>query len=158
MIRKSGTRFSEKIMLRQKPRAGCRSNHSSSRSSALVAIIAHKLAGSLYSVKVTTKNALRGLAKPQRVVAILSNEIARAWHTPQGNIRPMIELPMSANSNLIVVPAHCGARVLIFPVVTNFHKMACRPGGVSRQQALRNAQKELERFGSRTTATGRPIW
>src|SRR5438876_182400 len=38
----------------------------------------------------------------------------------------MIELPMSANSNLIVVPAHCGARVLIFPVVTNFHKMDAR--------------------------------
>jgi hypothetical protein len=69
----------------------------------------------------------------------------------------MIELPMSANSNLIVVPAHRGARVLIFPVVTNFHKMARRPGGVSRQQALMNAQKELERFVYRTMATGRPI-
>jgi hypothetical protein len=32
MIRKSGHRFSEKIMLKRKARAGCRSNHNSSRS------------------------------------------------------------------------------------------------------------------------------
>src|SRR5580693_5037242 len=32
MIRKSGNRFSEKIMLEQKARAGCQSNHNSSRS------------------------------------------------------------------------------------------------------------------------------
>ena len=31
MIRKSGIRFSEKIMLKQKARAGCRSNRNSSR-------------------------------------------------------------------------------------------------------------------------------
>jgi hypothetical protein len=41
----------------------------------------------------------------------------------------MIELLTSANSNLIVVPAHHGVRALIFPVVTNFHMMARRPGG-----------------------------
>src|SRR6516225_4486321 len=52
----------------------------------------------------------------------------------------MIELLTSANNNLIVVPAYRGVRALIFPVVTNFHKMARRPGGVPRQQALRNAQ------------------
>jgi hypothetical protein len=33
MIRKSGTRFSEKIMLKQKARAGCRFNYNSFRSS-----------------------------------------------------------------------------------------------------------------------------
>jgi outer membrane immunogenic protein len=36
MIGKSGNQFSEKIMLEQKARAGCRSNHSSSRSAAAV--------------------------------------------------------------------------------------------------------------------------
>jgi outer membrane immunogenic protein len=36
MIRKSGNRFSEKIMLEQKARAGCRLNHNSSRSAAAV--------------------------------------------------------------------------------------------------------------------------
>jgi hypothetical protein len=35
MIRKSGIRFSERIMLKQKARAGCRSNHNSSRSSSI---------------------------------------------------------------------------------------------------------------------------
>ena len=53
-------------------------------SSAVVVIIAHKLAGSLYSVKVTTKNALGGLAKPQRVARIFSNGIATAWPIPIG--------------------------------------------------------------------------
>jgi hypothetical protein len=42
------------------------------------------LVGSIYSVKVTTKNALRGLAKPQRVAAMLSNEIATAWPISAG--------------------------------------------------------------------------
>src|SRR5208337_5327304 len=37
MIRKSGNRFSEKIMLKQKARAGYRSNHNSSRSRRLIA-------------------------------------------------------------------------------------------------------------------------
>src|ERR1700733_4713178 len=37
MIRKSGIRFSEKIMLKRKPRGGGRSNHNSSRSSAHLA-------------------------------------------------------------------------------------------------------------------------
>jgi hypothetical protein len=36
MIRKSGNRFSEKIMRKQKARAGCRSNHNSSRSSRML--------------------------------------------------------------------------------------------------------------------------
>jgi outer membrane immunogenic protein len=36
MIRKSGHRFSEKVMLKQKARAGCRPNHNSSRSAAAV--------------------------------------------------------------------------------------------------------------------------
>jgi hypothetical protein len=69
----------------------------------------------------------------------------------------MIELPTSANSNFIVVPARHGVRTLIFPVVTNFHMMARRPGGVSRQQALRNAQRELDRFVHRTIAADRPM-
>jgi hypothetical protein len=37
MIRKSGNRFSEKIMRKQKARAGCRLNHNSSRSSCEIA-------------------------------------------------------------------------------------------------------------------------
>src|SRR5581483_10309861 len=37
MSRKSGTRFSEKIMLKQKARAGCRFNYNSSRSSPVAA-------------------------------------------------------------------------------------------------------------------------
>jgi hypothetical protein len=68
----------------------------------------------------------------------------------------MIELLTCANSNLIVVPAHHGVRALILPVVTNFHMMARRPGGVSRQQALRNAQRELDRFVYRTIVADRP--
>jgi hypothetical protein len=114
------------------------------------------LVGSLYLVKVTAKNVLGGLAKPQRVARMFSNGIATAWSILQGNVRPMIELLTSDNNNLIVVPAHRGVRVLIFPVVTNFHKMARRPGGVSRQQALRNAQRELERFLPRAIAADRP--
>jgi hypothetical protein len=118
--------------------------------------MAHRLVGSLYSVNVTTKNALGGLAKPQRVARMFSNGNSDNVANPQGNVRSMIELLTSADSNLIVVPAHRGARALIFPVVTNFHKMARRPGGVSRQQALRNAQRELERFVPRATAADRP--
>jgi len=113
------------------------------------------LAGSLYSVKVTAKNALGGLAKPQRVARMFSNATSVANPT-QGKVRPMIELLTSANNNLIVVPAHRGVRALIFPVVTNFHKMARRPGGVPRQQALRNAQRELQRFVPRAVAADRP--
>ena len=41
----------------------------------------------------------------------------------------MIELLTSANSNLIVVPAHHGVRALIFPVVTNFHMRRVVPAG-----------------------------
>jgi hypothetical protein len=113
------------------------------------------LAGSLHSVKVTTKNALGGLVKLQRVARMFSNGIATARPIPQGNVRQMIELLTSANSDLIVVPVHCRVRALIFPVMTNFHKMARRPGGVTRQQALRNAQKELERFVHRALAADR---
>jgi hypothetical protein len=51
----------------------------------------------------------------------------------------MIERLTSENSNLIVVPARRGTGAVIFPVVTNFHRMASRPGGLSRQEALRNA-------------------
>jgi hypothetical protein len=60
----------------------------------------------------------------------------------------------SASSNLIVVPARRGAHAVIFPVVTNYHRMASRPGGLSRQEALRNAQQELRRFVHRTIPTG----
>jgi hypothetical protein len=66
----------------------------------------------------------------------------------------MIERLTSANSNLIVVPARRGAGALVFPVVTNFHRMASRPGGLTRQEALRNAQKELRRFAHRTIPSG----
>lgn len=68
----------------------------------------------------------------------------------------MIERLTSENSNLIVVPARLGARAVIFPVVTNFHRMASRPGGLSRQEALRNAQQELRRFGHRIVPIGQP--
>jgi hypothetical protein len=66
----------------------------------------------------------------------------------------MIERLKSAYSNLIVVPARRGAGAVIFPVVTNYHRMASRPGGLSRQEALRNAQKELQSFVHRTIPTG----
>jgi hypothetical protein len=41
MIRKSGIRFSEKIMLKQKARAECRSNHNSFRSNHAIRQAAH---------------------------------------------------------------------------------------------------------------------
>jgi endonuclease III len=59
----------------------------------------------------------------------------------------MIEQLTRANGNPIIVPARDGVRV--FPVETDFHRMARRPGGVSRQQALRNVQTEFERFAHR---------
>jgi hypothetical protein len=34
----------------------------------------------------------------------------------------------------------------IFPVETNFQKMARRPGGISRERALRNAKTEVLRL------------
>ena len=33
-----------------------------------------------------------------------------------------------------------------FAVETNFQRMACRPGGIPRAQALRNAKKEVLRL------------
>jgi len=81
---------------------------------------------------------------------------ARARPTPRGYVLPMIERLTSDNSNLIVVPARLGVRAVVFPVVTNFHRMARRPGGLSRQEALRNAQQELQRFGHREVPIGRP--
>jgi hypothetical protein len=65
----------------------------------------------------------------------------------------MIQRLRSAYGNLIVAPRR-GAGAVIFPVVTNYHRMASRPGGLSRQEALRNAQKELQRFVHRTIPTG----
>jgi hypothetical protein len=68
----------------------------------------------------------------------------------------MVQVPTSANSKLIVVPARRGTCALIFPVETNFHKMVRRPGGMPRQQALRNAERELERFVHWTMSAGYP--
>jgi hypothetical protein len=68
----------------------------------------------------------------------------------------MVQLPTSANSKLIVAPVRRGMYALIFPVETNFHKMVRRPGGMSREQALRNAQRELRRFVHLTMSAGQP--
>jgi hypothetical protein len=81
---------------------------------------------------------------------------ARARLIPRGYVLPMIERLTSDNSNLIVVPARLVVRAVVFPVVTNFHRMARRPGGLSRQEALRNAQQELQRFGHRAVPIGQP--
>jgi hypothetical protein len=40
-------------------------------------------------------------------------------------------------------------RVVIFPVVTNFETMARRPGGLPRDQALRNARIRVQRLTGR---------
>ena len=66
--------------------------------------------------------------------------------------RRMIDLLIGAKGNPIIVSARDGVRV--FPVETNFHRMARRPGGVSRQQALRNVRAELERLVHRTMPAG----
>jgi len=120
----------------------------------LIAILAQKWSETIQSVKLTTRNAVCDLAKPQRLFAIFSNAIATARLVPKGNVQSMIERLTSANSKLIVVPARRGAHAVIFPVVTNYHRMASRPGGLSRQEALRNAQQELRRFVHRTIPTG----
>ena len=36
-----------------------------------------------------------------------------------------------------------GIHALIFPVETRFQKLACRPGGVPRKVAIRNAKKQI---------------
>jgi hypothetical protein len=66
----------------------------------------------------------------------------------------MIEPLTFDNGDLIIVPVHRGARAVVFPVVTNFHRMARRPGGPSRREALRNARQELWRFVDRTMRPG----
>jgi hypothetical protein len=66
----------------------------------------------------------------------------------------MIERLTSESGNPIVVPARLGAGAIVFPVVTNFHRMARRPGGLSRHEALRNAQQELRRFVHPTRPSG----
>ncbi len=66
--------------------------------------------------------------------------------------RPTIELLTRANRNPIIVPAREGVRV--FPVETNFQRMARRPGGVSRQQALRNVRREFERLARLCLSAG----
>jgi hypothetical protein len=66
--------------------------------------------------------------------------------------RQMIEMMRRANGNPIILPAYGNVRV--FPVETNFHRMARRPGGVSRQQALRNVRTELERLARRAPSAG----
>jgi hypothetical protein len=99
-----------------------------------------------------TKNARRGLAKLQRLAAKFgcrqNCDIAASFRNTMS--RPTIELLRPANGSPIVVPA--GHRVRVFPVETNFHRMARRPGGVSRPQALRNARTECERMARRILA------
>jgi hypothetical protein len=58
------------------------------------------------------------------------------------------ELLRRADGNPIAVPAQVNAR--IFPVETDFHRLARRPGGVSRQEALMNARRECQRVLHRT--------
>jgi hypothetical protein len=41
----------------------------------------------------------------------------------------------------------------VFPVETNFQRMACRPGGVPREQALRNAKIHVLRLFIRSRET-----
>jgi endonuclease III len=65
----------------------------------------------------------------------------------------IIEPLTRADGDPIAIPAHVNARVL--PVETNFHRMARRPGGVSRQEALSNARKECQRVLRRTLRAAR---
>jgi len=58
----------------------------------------------------------------------------------------MIETLTTANGNPIILPTPQGTRALAFSVETNFERMARRPGGPSRQQALRNARQAVRRF------------
>lgn len=60
----------------------------------------------------------------------------------------MINALTIASADPIVVPC-CYSdrdRTVVFPVETNFQRMARRPGGLSRQQALHNAQRALQRI------------
>jgi hypothetical protein len=45
----------------------------------------------------------------------------------------------------------------VFPVETNFQKMARRPGGISRERALRNAKTEVLRLFIRCNRPVREI-
>jgi hypothetical protein len=45
--------------------------------------------------------------------------------------------------------AHSAARAMIFQVVTNFETMARRPGGLPRDQALRNARIRVQQLSGR---------
>jgi hypothetical protein len=47
--------------------------------------------------------------------------------------------------------ARGNARVIIFSVVTNFETMARRPGGLPRDQAVRNARIRVQRLSGRGT-------
>jgi hypothetical protein len=55
----------------------------------------------------------------------------------------MIGMLTPANAAPIMVPGRHSTRAIVFAVETNFQRMARRPGGLSRQQALMNAQREL---------------
>jgi len=67
-------------------------------------------------------------------------------HFPRRDVCGMIEALTIANAAPIIVPSRYGSQTVIFSVETNFQRMARRPGGISRQQALSNAQKALRRF------------
>jgi hypothetical protein len=90
-----------------------------------------------------TKNARGGLAKTQRLAGTLRAQNHRAIVASFRKTMPRrpIELLRRANGHPIIFPYE-NARV--FPVETNFHRMARRPGGVSRQQALANARREFQ--------------
>ncbi len=60
-----------------------------------------------------------------------------------GGVRTAIAALTTVNRAPIVVPSCYAARAIVFAVETNFQRMARRPGGLSRREALTNAQKEL---------------
>ncbi len=52
---------------------------------------------------------------------------------------------MQADEGIDAVPDNDSKDARVFSVETNFQKMARRPGGILREQALMNAEKELRR-------------
>jgi hypothetical protein len=52
---------------------------------------------------------------------------------------------MQTDEGIDAVPDNDSNDARIFPVETNFQKMARRPGGILREQALMNAEIELRR-------------
>ncbi len=66
----------------------------------------------------------------------------------RANVLGMIEMVTMDSTNPIVMPSDNSAHAFVFPLETTFQKMARRPGGVSRRQALMNAHKEVRRLAT----------